>query len=114
MNEDNKGYGCFVMLVSGLAMLFSVVALLKHDDWNCEISPAGFVIATLSALITFVVAWQIWQTISSREQLNNLDAKIDAKTKHAIHINLYHVFLFQGINARDCLLYTSPSPRDTR
>lgn len=68
MNEDNgKGYGCFVMLVSGVAIIFSVAALLRHDNWDCEISPAGFVIATLSALITFVVAWQIWQTIASRE-----------------------------------------------
>lgn len=70
MNEGNgKGYGCFVMLVSGVAIIFSVAALLQHDDWDCEISPAGFVIATLSALITFVVAWQIWTTIATKEEI---------------------------------------------
>ena len=70
MNEDSgKGYGRFVMLVSGVSMVFSVVALLRHDNWDCEISPAGFVIATLSALITFLVAWQIWQTMVSRREI---------------------------------------------
>lgn len=73
MSEDNgKGYGCFVMLVSGVAIVFSIAALLRHDNWDCEISPAGFVIATLSALITFVVAWQIWQTIASREEIREM------------------------------------------
>lgn len=72
MNEDNgKGYGCFVMFVSGVAFIFSVTALLRHDNWDCEISPAGFVIAALSALITFVVAWQIWQTIASRDEIKD-------------------------------------------
>lgn len=70
MNEDNgKGYGCFVMFVSGVAIIFSIAALLRHDNWDCEISPAGFVIATLSALITFVVAWQIWTTMASKEEI---------------------------------------------
>ncbi len=70
MNEDNgKGYGCFVMFVSGVAIIFSIAALLRHDNWDCEISPVGFVIATLSALITFVVAWQIWTTMASKEEI---------------------------------------------
>lgn len=70
MNEDNgKGYGCFVMFVSGVAIIFSIAALLRHNNWDCEISPAGFVIATLSALITFVVAWQIWTTMASKEEI---------------------------------------------
>lgn len=73
MNEDNgKGYGCFVMLVSGVAIVFSVAALLRHDKWNCEISPAGLVITTFSALITFVVAWQIWQTMAAREEIREM------------------------------------------
>lgn len=83
MNEDNgKGYGCFVMFVSGVAIIFSIAALLRHDNWACEISPAGFVIATLSALITFVVAWQIWTTIASRDEIK--EAKEAATTIKAI------------------------------
>lgn len=78
MNEDNgKGYGCFVMLVSGVAIVFSVAALLRHDNWDCEISPAGFVIATLSALITFVVAWQIWTTIATKEEIKKATEAAD-------------------------------------
>lgn len=78
MSEDNgKGYGCFVMFVSGVAIIFSVTALLRHDNWDCEISPAGFVIATLSALITFVVAWQIWQTITSHDEIREMRDNAD-------------------------------------
>lgn len=78
MNEDNgKGYGCFVMLVSGVAIVFSIAALLRHDNWDCEISPAGFVITTLSALITFVVAWQIWTTIASKEEIKKATEAMD-------------------------------------
>lgn len=78
MNEDNgKGYGCFVMLVSAVAIIFSVVALLRHDNWDCEISPAGFVIAALSALITFVVAWQIWTTIATKEEIKKATEAAD-------------------------------------
>lgn len=84
MNEDNgKGYGCFVMFVSGVAFIFSVTALLRHDNWDCEISPAGFVIAALSALITFVVAWQIWQTIASRDEIKEA-RKIAEKAKEEV------------------------------
>lgn len=76
MNEDSgKGYGCFVMLVSGVSMVFSVVALLRHDNWDCEISPSGFVIATLSALITFLVAWNIWKTIDSKNEIQHAKAE---------------------------------------
>lgn len=78
MSEDNgKGYGCFVMFVSGVAIVFSIAALLRHDNWDCEISPAGFVIATLSALITFVVAWQIWTTIASKEEIKKATEAMD-------------------------------------
>lgn len=78
MNENNgKGYGCFVMFVSGVAIIFSVAALLRHDNWDCEISPAGFVIATLSALITFVVAWQIWTTIATKEEIKKATEAAD-------------------------------------
>lgn len=88
MNEDNeKGYGCFVMLVSGVAIIFSVAALLRHDNWDCEISPAGFVIATLSALITFVVAWQIWQTIMSRREVDKATQAADNLEKIREELN---------------------------
>ncbi len=88
MNEDNgKGYGCFVMFVSGVATIFSVTALLRHDNWDCEISPAGFVIATLSALITFVVAWQIWQTITSREEIREMKNNVDVAKRRFNSLN---------------------------
>lgn len=70
MNEDNvKGYGCVVMFAMLVSVLFSCAALLRWDNWECEISPAGFVIGTLSALITFAVGWQIWQFIALKDDV---------------------------------------------
>lgn len=36
----------------------------------------------------------------SKEQLNNLDKKIEKQTARSVHINMYHVFLLQGLNAK--------------
>ena len=74
MSEDNgKGYGCFVMFVSGVALLVALTALLKWDNPLGGFSGESYVIAALSALITFVVAWQIWQTMISRDEIKKAE-----------------------------------------
>lgn len=83
MNEDNgKGYGCFVMFVSGVALLVALIALLKWDNPLGGFSGESYVIAALSALITFAVAWQIWQTMASREEIK--DARKAAKKANKV------------------------------
>lgn len=72
MNEDNgKGYGCFVMFVAGVALLVALIALLKWDNPLGGFSGESYVMTSLSILITFVVAWQIWQTMASREEIKD-------------------------------------------
>lgn len=90
MNEDNgKGYGCFVMFVSGVALLVALTALLKWDNPLGGFSGESYVIAALSALITFVVAWQIWQTMISRDEIKKAEmigekyADIERKLKES-------------------------------
>ncbi|MCI9284363.1 MAG: hypothetical protein HFJ91_00815 [Muribaculaceae bacterium] len=77
MNDNNdyglKGYGCVTMFVSGVAIILSIISLLKWDDKLCNVSGENITIAVLSALITFVVAWQIWQTMASREEIRKAE-----------------------------------------
>lgn len=73
MDEDNgKGYGCFVMFVSVVGCIFSLLALLKWDNLDCNISATGTTITVLSTLITFVVAWQIWQVIDTKNTITQI------------------------------------------
>ena len=73
MNEDNgRGYGCFVMLVSCMALVIAVIALLKWDKPFCGLSGEDYAIATLSALVTFAVGWQIWQFIALKDDIKNV------------------------------------------
>lgn len=71
MDKDykNSGFGCFVMFVAAVAFIFSVWSLLKWDKHCCTLSGSDTIIMGLSAIITFVVAWQIWQTVASREEI---------------------------------------------
>lgn len=78
MNEDNgKGYGCFVMFVSGVALLVALIALLKWDNPLGGFSGDSYVITALSTLITFVVAWQIWTTIATKEEIKKATEAAD-------------------------------------
>lgn len=89
MNEDNtKGYGCFVMLVSSAAIIVSFIALLLQDAWKDKLTSQTFIIAVLSALVTFLVAWQIWQTMASREEIKDARNAADKANKIANDVAL--------------------------
>lgn len=82
MNEvHDKGYSCFLMFISGVSLIFSLVALLRWDNWDVEVSSTGIVIATLSVLLTFVVAWQIWQVIDAKETIRKIREDTDKENK---------------------------------
>lgn len=74
MNKDykNSGYGCFVMLVSSVAIILSFVSLLMQDAWKDKLTSQTFIVAILSVLITFLVAWQIWQTIDAKNIIKEI------------------------------------------
>lgn len=95
--KESKGYGCFVMFVSGVALLIALIALLKWDKPTEWLSGESYVITALSALITFVVAWQIWQTIASRHEIERAMKageqleKLRTQLKKAQEISAGHV-----------------------
>lgn len=105
MNEDNgKGYGCFVMFVSVVAFMFSVWSLLKWDYVSCPIkdkfifSGSDSIIMGLTAIITFVVAWQIWQTIASREEIKDARRAAKKADKIANEVNLLNIEFKESLN----------------
>lgn len=98
-NSDTQNGIVVAILFSFAAIIMSVCSLARNNERVLGFDYLGVIIGILALMVTFLVGFQIWQTIASREQLKNLDERIENETKHAIHINLYHVFLFQGINA---------------
>lgn len=82
-NYNERGYGCFVMVVAAIAILLSIISLLKWDNPHSGLSGEDYTIAALSTLITFVVAWQIWQTITSRDEVRDL-AKRNEEVKRKL------------------------------
>jgi hypothetical protein len=89
------------IIFSIAAIIMSICSLARNNERVLGFDYLGVIVGILALLVTFLVGWQIAQTLISREHLRNLDSKIDVKTKHNLHINLYHVFLFQGINAQN-------------
>lgn len=74
MNEENdyglKGYGCLVMTIAGAAFLFALIALRKWDTPLFGLSASDATVTdTLSLLVTILIGWQIWQTITSRDEI---------------------------------------------
>lgn len=78
MNEDNrKGYGCFVMLVAGVALLIALIALRRWDVPLCGITaPEVDVTNTLSILVTILIGWQIWQGIDANNRLRRMESSV--------------------------------------
>lgn len=87
------------------AIIFSLAAIImsictlahkcprEYGEGKLGFDYLGVIVGILALLVTFLVAWQIAQTLISREQLNGLNAKISAETERAIHFNMYPYFL---------------------
>lgn len=92
MNEDNgKGYGCFVMFVSGVAFVFSVWALLMCDNRCRCISGEGALVTGLSTIVTIVIGWQIWQVIDLKNTKKGIMAetrKMSIEAQRDVHIDM--------------------------
>lgn len=111
MKETEKR---FIDLSNGVAwaIIFSLVAIVmsicalahkyprEYGEGKLGFDYLGIIVGILALLVTFLVAWQIAQTLISKEQLNNLNSRIQSETELAIHFNMYHIFLYQGQNAK--------------
>lgn len=74
MNEtvyNNRGYGCVTIAISLVAILSSLFALATVDVGECYKNADCLSITVLGSIVTFLVAWQIWQTIASREEIKD-------------------------------------------
>lgn len=59
------------------------------------------IVGILSLLVTLLVAWNIWQTIISRQQVKELQSEIENRTQITLNINLYHAFFLHGKNEQN-------------
>lgn len=88
MNDDNfKGFGCFIMFICGMALIFSIWSLLKWDNDICNTTGETIVITVLSVLVTFLVACQIYNTIIAKEQINGIKSEIGGFMNDVIAMN---------------------------
>jgi len=67
--DEARGYGCVTLVISTVAIFLSVISLLKWDGKLCCMSGENITIATLSTLVTLLVAWQIYATIKARQEV---------------------------------------------
>lgn len=90
----------FVMAV--VAIILSVIAMAQvYPRHETSFDYLGAMVSALAFITAVLIGWQIAQTILSREKLRNIDDTIQQKTEHAIHFNMYHIFLLQGKDAEN-------------
>lgn len=79
------------------AIIMSLCSLCRSRERVLGFDYLGVIVGILALLVTFLVAWQIVQTIVSKEQLRNIQKMVHDQTKHSIHLNLHNVFWSHGI-----------------
>lgn len=73
-NDHNSGAIAATLLISALALFLSIVSLCRNgQDYISDTNDTSFVISVLSCLVTFLVGWQIWQFIASREEIKRVE-----------------------------------------
>lgn len=106
---DLKGFPQWLVILFGVFGLCSFLFCAYTWLWglptvvikeNQVSTDESVMVGILSILVTLLVAWQIYTTIVSKEQVNNLEGRINKSSQDAININLYNVFLLQGHNER--------------
>ena len=75
MNDKGKeidyktGYGCVTIVLSLIAIICSLAALSTVDINKDLEASESITITILGTIVTLLVAWQIWITISSRDEV---------------------------------------------
>lgn len=103
-----KGMPRFLLILFGVCSIMSLSycicnlfgAPVKLVEKGTNIVDMGLIIGVFSLLVTLLVTWQIVQSIISKEQINNLENRIDKSAQNTLNVNLYNVFLLQGHNER--------------
>lgn len=79
-----RGYGCVIIVAALVSVAATVTGLALYGSHKTAQSNEGisWAIGILGTLLTFAVAWQIWQTMASREEIK--DARKAAKKANKV------------------------------
>lgn len=90
------------------AIIISIIAIgQRWPRTELSFDYLGLLVGILAFITTILIGWQIALAFISREKLRNIDEVISSKTNHAIHFNLFHLYLTQGQNAQELNQMTS-------
>lgn len=88
-------------LFSFLAFAYSLYTIIcgypRELSSNLTADSTGIIVTTLSILVTFVVAWQIWATITTKEEIKKATEAADKLDTLEIELNKQHT-LFENQN----------------
>lgn len=92
----------WAIIFAFVAMIISIIAIGQRcPRTELSFDYLGLLVGILAFITTILIGWQIAMTFISREKLRNIDEVISSKTNHAIHFNLFHLYLTQGQNAQE-------------
>ena len=66
--------GTFAIILSAVAILFGIVAIITTRPYCWELDHVGVIITTLSLLVTLLIGWNIWSVLDIKKEL---DVKIE-------------------------------------
>lgn len=77
----------WAIIFSLAAIIMSICALVHkcprvYEKGNLGFDYLGVIVGILALLVTFLVAWQIWQTMASREEIK--EARLSAKKANKV------------------------------
>lgn len=75
--------------ISAIAMIVCILGVAIEFPRGNSFDYLGLIIGILALMITFVVAWQIWQTIASREEIK--DAKDAVQKSEELVKRIEHI-----------------------
>lgn len=106
-SKNNKGLFSIPPFYKGMVWTIGIIEVLiigivgyvvfKNANMT-DGSVGGVYMSFFSILITFLVGWQIYNSILSREQIRSISSEIHNKTSKILNYNLFQVFFTQGKN----------------
>ena len=88
----------FAIILSFIAIFFGIVAIYTSRPYNWDMDFVGLSFNIMFALITLLVAWNIYSAIDAKERINNIE-KSNNSHKDAINTKL------QKIENDSCVLH---------
>lgn len=100
MNDDRKNL--FSIVLSFLAIFFSVIAIYTSQPYNWKLNFVGLAIAILTILVTILIGWNIYSVLDLKgykRKYNQLLLKIERETNYLHNKADYHYGLSMCYNS---------------